>query len=256
MRRITNTAHSGVRLQLSIRALFLISALSILGVSVNAADVNNLIADGSFEQPVTGPGGPDSGYMTFTVGQTIASAWTVVGPSGAGNINIYPSTETLNGSVQYNVPDGSQALDLTGDVDNGAPIGVEQKVNTTPGTTYDLSFEVGSTLGQPAIVNAYVNGEHVLLATNGDNTPGLTNWKPFTYIFTATGPSTVVDFYNGSQSGVKTAGLDNIRLDAAVPEPATYAIAGLGLLLIGIARRRYTKRASFINNAQWSAAHR
>ncbi len=92
-----------------------------------------------------------------TFGQTIDSAWIVVGLPGAGNINIYPSTETLYGSVKYNVPDGSQALDVTGDVDNGAALGVEQTINTTPGTTYDLSFEVGSTLGQPAIGKHHVN---------------------------------------------------------------------------------------------------
>jgi hypothetical protein len=198
----------------------------------------NLVVDGGFENPITGPGGVNSGYTDFASGSAIGTAWKVVG-SELGRVAIYPNTETLNGTVSYNVVEGSQALDLTGDMDNGAFIGVEQIIATTPGSAYALSFYVGSTLGQPAIVDTYLNGADVFNATNSSQTIGATNWQQFDYTFTASGYSTILDLYNGSPAGVKTVGLDNVAVAQTTPEPASLGVAGISLIAL-VARLRVT----------------
>jgi len=89
-----------------------------LFVQFPSAFAANLLTDGGFEQPVVGPGGLDSGFQLFSVGQTIGSAWTVVG-SPSGNVAVYPSTEFTCCGVTFGVQEGSQALDLTGGTDSG-----------------------------------------------------------------------------------------------------------------------------------------
>jgi len=201
----------------------------------------NLILDGGFEQPVVGPGGPDSGYMDFTVGQTIDGVWTVV---GTGNdVSVFPGTETQIGGGTYTVEEGLQAIDLTGDFDNGDPIGVQQVVPTIAGTQYTLSFYVGhfdiaDGGGSVATVILDLNGSAVLTASNSNSTSGVDNWRLFTYNFTATGSNTTLAFINGTPAGAFLGGLDNVQLNATAPEPSTLVLAGMGLLATVLVRGR------------------
>jgi Protein of unknown function (DUF642)/PEP-CTERM motif len=239
-------AAASLVLRLLGRRIFMVPWIGALLIILSfQAQAAGLVFDGGFEQPVTGPGGPDSGYLDFAPGDTIGSAWKVVG-SGPGDVAVFPSTETLFGSIAYNVPEGSQALDLTGDFDNGATLGVEQTVDTIPGAAYDLSFYVGSTSGQAAIVNVLINGVNVLTASNSDQTIGATNWRQVRYAFTAAKSATTIDLYNGSPAGVQTVGLDAVDLQTAAPEPSTLVIAGIGLLVLGRVGRRFAKGAGTV----------
>jgi len=207
----------------------------------------NLVVDGGFEVPVAGPGGFNSGYLNFNSGQTIASAWTVIG-SGA-DVSVFPNTESTAGGT-FTVQEGLQALDLTGDFDNGAAMGVQQTLATTPGAQYTLSFYVGhfdgaARGGPSATVLVMLNGALYQTAVNSGNTAGADNWLLFTDTFVATSATTTLAFINGTAStsngGGIFAGLDNVQFlspAAAVPEPAPCFLLAIALLpLIAIRRR-------------------
>jgi hypothetical protein len=176
-----------------------------------------LIQDGGFESPVVGPGGFQSGYQVFNVGQTFggptANAWTVVG-AATGNVAIYPNTETAGSPpTPLNVEEGSQALDLTGSLDNGQATGVQQSITTTVGTIYTLTFWVGEFNNSPASVVVNLNGVLFQTATNSMPTTGnVTLWKMFTYTFTATATTTTIQFINNSLAGVAIGGLDLVTV--------------------------------------------
>jgi len=195
----------------------------------------NFIQVSGFETPAVGPGGYGTGFQTYNVGTVLAGVWTVV---GTGNVSIYPSSETVGtGHTALNVPEGVQALDLTGILDNGAATGVRQTLATTVGQNYTLSFYVGE-LWAPASVTVNMNGAlfqvaNNNLALNGDTTV----WKQFMYDFTATSASTTLDFMNNAANGTVLNALDAVVVTTALPEPSTFVMLGGSVLLFSAFRR-------------------
>jgi hypothetical protein len=195
----------------------------------------NQISNGGFEAPVTGPGGFNSGYTAYLVGQTIG-AWTVVG-SPYGNVAVTPSTEYssyVGPAIYFLSQEGSQSLDLSGDTDNGEVTGVQQSFATTPGQMYSLSFYVGAVTTPDwgyhsgnAIINVLLNGNAFQTAVNSDLGGDATTWKQFNYTFTAAGATTTLAFMNGVAGAIGNNGLDNVVVNA-VPEPGTAAMLLLG----------------------------
>lgn len=204
----------------------------------------NLFVNGSFELPVL----PSSQFVSYLVGSSGLTGWTIVGPAGQA-LSQVPSTFAGNPPFQFPAQDGNQWIDLTG-FNNNAPVGLAQTVATTPGQAYSISFWVGNVSGGPFGTTSTVNIE---LSQGGggsctNTTPGLVlSWQHCTVDFTAAGANTTVTFRNADPAFDNSNGLDNVSIDlarAVVPEPASWAmlIAGFGLAG-GVMRRRTVKRS-------------
>jgi hypothetical protein len=231
------------------RNILKVCALALFNAAFVLSTRANLIIDGGFELPVTGPGGLNSGYLAFGPGSTFGGSWLVIGP--AGNVAVTPSTEytTIGGPLIYFLSqEGSQSLDLTGEYDAGLSTGVQQTIPTVAGQLYSLSFYVGA-VNTPdwgpsagsAIINVLLNGNPFQTAINSDPTGDATQWKLFNYNFTAAGASTTLAFVSGSPAPIGENGLDNIIVEA-VPEPAALSILLPGSLLLWRARRKWNRQ--------------
>jgi hypothetical protein len=205
-----------------------------------SAEASTLITNGSFESPVV----PVGGFTNFASGSTGITGWTVVGPEAS----VVSGTFTSE-CCTFPAEDGNQWLDLTGDVSNTVE-GVQQTVATTMGTQYTLSFWVGNIFdpggiyGTTSTVDVRLGGLGGTLLgafTNSSTTRGTQVWQQFATSFTATGSSTTLDFLNADPASDNSNGLDNVALTvgaAGIPEPGTLSLLGLGILGLGLVRRR------------------
>jgi hypothetical protein len=219
--------------------LAIILAMAIAATS--GARANELV-NGSFEQGTHTNDGNNT--ETFLAGATAIIGWTTVGSHVSWIADPNPFGLTAQ--------DGSLFLDLTG-YTAGAPFGgVTQTIATTPGAPYKLTFELGSYTarwGGPPVSITGSAGSISELFTDAA-THSASTWTPETLDFTATGTSTVITLLGSA--GINYIGLDNVDVECArtggcssgggtgVPEPATLSLLGLGLTMLGIARRRRT----------------
>lgn len=226
-----------VRSILSWKVAFGVMFLSLLGTPARA----NLITNGSFETPTV----PVNGFTNFLNNSTSITGWTVVGPE----VSIV-STSYASFGLTFPAEDGSQWLDLTGDVSNTVE-GVQQTIATTPGLTYNLSYFVGNQVnpggpyGTTSTVKVLVDGTLVQTSTNSMGADGTTQvWEQFNTSFVASASSTTIEFQNGDPRNDNTNGLDNIVLvqgapTSTVPEPSTFILWSLaGILALGFLRLR------------------
>jgi hypothetical protein len=120
-------------MHLYLRAGIGFAALAVGLVTLRPARAQ--IINGSFENTQGTFVNQGSNFMTLAPGSTVIPGWTVTNDQIAWlttpNVGIAPS-------------DGSFFLDLTGTHDNGFFGGVTQTVNTTPGGSYTLGFDLGS----------------------------------------------------------------------------------------------------------------
>ena len=211
----------------------LTAALALLA-SAGMANAVNLVANPSFElgdfddadvalvPHVTEVGGNQSG--------TKITGWTVSNNSLIWIDNAYAGP--------LSTPKGTKFLDLTAYtnlVSRYASIG--QDVATAVGTSYTLSFELGSSkffdvLPVIALSTAGVTVNFAVTATPTANS----QWTSFAYNFTATSAFTPITF-TGIQ-GSDYIGLDNISV-SAVPEPTSVAMLLAGLVAMGSAAIRH-----------------
>jgi len=198
----------------------------------------NLMNNGSFETPAV----PVGSFTSFPSGSVSIPGWTVVGGGGVAIVSGTFSQECCT----FPAEDGAQWLDLTGDLSNSVE-GVEQTVASTAGTNYTLSFWIGNIFdptgifGTTSAVNVIAGGTSLGTFTNGSTITGTQVWQKFTTSFTATGSSTTIDFLNADSTNDNSNGLDNVVLTAdtiGVPDPGTLSLVGLGIIAIGIVRRR------------------
>jgi hypothetical protein len=122
-------------------------------------------------------------------------------------------------STQYRTAyKGNAYLDLTGAWDCGAVSGVAQTVNTTPGTTYQLTFWLGNVANDNphrfSIVNIYLNNGLFGSFGNRHGSGNVQNWSKLKASFVAIGNTTTIAFINGSPKPDATVGLDAVSLIA------------------------------------------
>jgi len=181
--------------------------------------------------------------------------WSVIGKGGAAGASVVlllhsnydePDNSGNGATLHFRAQNGIQALDLTGEGNQGLTNGVKQSITSTPGHVYEISFYIGNQFddapgySHPSSITFYVNGNLVGTYTNSWNTPEQVNWRQFTYDFTAFTNLTTFAFLNSTPLGDNYAGLDNVFLRdlSLVPEPASIALFAVGILVFATARRR------------------
>ena len=213
----------------------LLASLAALGAE--AAPFQN----GSFELGPTAPvnfcsacGAPYIG--TFGAPYTGIPGWTVA----AGSIDII----YLTGTAGWAPSDGSRAIDLDG-LSGGTLV---QSFDTVAGSTYDVSFDLAANFyAGDAIKSVLVTapGFSQIYTFDARGRTALNmGWVTETFSFVATGASTTLSFDSQTNSAFGAA-LDNVQVAGAggiapIPEPATFALIGLGL---AAGRLRLRRRA-------------
>ncbi|EMP56208.1 response regulator receiver domain-containing protein (CheY-like) [Marinobacter santoriniensis NKSG1] len=201
-----------------------IAALGALGFSLAVATPAsaNLIVNGGFESPEVAAGS----WQYF-------SSADVDGWNG-DNIEIW---NDLNGVTAY---EGDQFAELNAHPYSGSTFGIYQSFATTADQTYNLSFAYRARQSNDESFNVSVTSPNVIGGPleswlMDDHVVG--EWKVFSTTFVALSELTTLTF---STTNASTIGnfLDAVDVSVPVPEPGTLGLLGLGVLGLGMARRR------------------
>jgi hypothetical protein len=203
--------------------------LAILAWGTGSANAD-LITNGSFSTPNVG-----TGWSTFSGTGSAASdgvnGWT----DTLGQIEI--DNTAVVGLQPYN--GFSHSLE----VNSTAPDTIRQTVSgLTAGTQYDLTFGYGVRPGSGAQELKVFFGSTLLATYNAANS-ATGFWTSENYLVTATATSGVLEFegvYAGGQPSYGNEIADVSLSQAAVPasEPASIAVLGAAILVIGLLHRR------------------
>lgn len=195
----------------------------------------NLITNGSFE---SGPSDFNGwGFVSLNAIDTSVSGWTLA-----------------SGSMDYVGPywqaaHGNRSLDLSGTYFQGT---IYQTIATTPGRPYVVTFALaGNPDVQPRLTTIRVWIDDPGTGPYADfnywvegQTPANMGWVYRSWSFTAASTTTILGFtsldpYYDEQWGYSFGpALDDVAVEAAIPEPGSLALMGLGLLTLGFLRRR------------------
>lgn len=169
---------------------------------------------------------------TTIINENFQSGYGVFQPSGnvslATGANYQPCCGTTGNTTNQFVAFGS------GNQASGSIMSTS--FNTSAGKTYTLTFDYGA-LGRgtdPLFVTA--GGTTFSVSPTANNNLD-TTFKPFTYSFAGTGGPSELRFQSGGVNDADAI-LDNVRLVATVPEPATWAMMILGFGIVGTGLRR------------------
>jgi hypothetical protein len=202
-------------------------AATMLGALAAPAHAN-LLTNGSFEAfQITGA-------PWFARSFSSTPGWTQYGDG----VDLIHNNYTQGPAVLVDASDGVQFLDMN---QAGAIGGLFQVVGATAGTTYNLSLDAtawatnarGGTIGY----QLYDPTSNAVLAGGSFTDPTGGTWVRRTLSAAATSNQIGVRVFAiaSTQAGM---GLDNVVLNAAVPEPASWALMISGFGLTGAAARR------------------
>lgn len=194
------------------------AAIALLPASAHAGEFVN----GSFESGVA----PGSFTTVGGGNSTSITGWTVTGNS-VDYIGSYWIAQNL-----------SRSIDLNG---NGQG-GIAQTFDTVAGTIYNVTFWLaGNPDGAPITKSVLVGATGAASALYSFDATGAARnnmgWASYTYSFVGSGAPTTLSFAS-QDAGAFGAALDNVSVEAVVPEPATWAMMILGFGLVGGAMRR------------------
>lgn len=182
------------------------------------------LVNGSFEdtQGTFVPNFQDT--MSLPAGSTTIPGWTTYSAELAwiGPTNPFGITAS----------NGAFSLDLTGYHDSSPYGGVQQSVATIVGDTYLLQFDLGAFGTGAASISASAGGTSSAYSFTAPSGPQV--WQQESLTFIATSSNTLISLLGTGASGGGTyIGLDNVTLvdvgPAAVPEPATMTLLGIGI---------------------------
>ena len=171
--------------------------------------------------------GPAPGvFTTLAGGDTSITGWTVNGDS-IDYIGSY-----------WVAADGSRSLDLNG---NGQG-GIQQTVNGFDiGTLYTLTFMMSGNPDRDQINTLRLSVSGIGFQDYTFDSSVATNanmgWVQYSFLFAATATTHTISFDSQDASAFGSA-LDNVGITGEVPEPATYAMMGGGLIALAFLRRR------------------
>jgi hypothetical protein len=219
----------------SISSLKIAAAISFV-LYAGGALAGNLIANGDFANignvfvDDTGLGGDD-----LMQGGTNIPQWTNVTPPGAptGYVNELWVQPSNNYNLTASPGNGSGYLvDLTGEGNDKPYGGLAQKIQTTRGAQYRVTFSLGAstiynTSGTgSAALTVTATGSATLVSTRFSLTPTSTNqWATETLVFTADSASTTIAFIADSSNTSRYVGLDDVSVVALLGSAAPGAQA-------------------------------
>jgi hypothetical protein len=223
----------------------LLGSVALITAAHAAPPVNpnvNLVQNGSFEMG-TGSAGNVSSFNSWTISNSPAGSgpgngpeWITYGANATGfgdNVAADPFTNSPDAS-------GSHAAFF---VDDAANETLSQSIAVTTGNVYEVGFdffETNSGANNPNFfsLSASLNGTVLKTITSGA-TYGAGTWYHVFDVFTATssGNSGFQFSYLSGGSAAKDVIVDDVYVETAppadIPEPASFAMLGAGLLALG-----------------------
>ncbi|WP_426168089.1 choice-of-anchor C family protein [Sandarakinorhabdus sp. DWP1-3-1] len=205
-----------------------LSAILACCVATSASAVT--ITNGSFE---TGQEIAPGGFRTVATGNTFTIAGWTVGGAGVDYIGTY-----------WQAAAGTRSVDLSG----GGPGSVSQTIATEAGRDYKVYFSLSGNpdggLGTKSAIVSVSDGipANFTYPVGAANSRATMLWQRFSYRFTAFDTTSNLAFASGTSTAFGPA-IDDVTI-AAVPEPETWAMLLVGMVLVGVSSRRRQRTAA------------